>query len=38
MFTIMDPGASTSRMVTLQASDETETPVPVVSTIPSGTR
>ena len=36
VFTIMDPGASTSRMVSLQASDETETPVPVVNTIASG--
>ncbi len=36
VFTILDPGASTSRMVTLQAADETETPVPVVSTIPTG--
>ena len=36
MFTILDPGSSTSRMVTLQATDETETPVPLVSTIPTG--
>ncbi|HEY2809518.1 MAG TPA: S41 family peptidase [Steroidobacteraceae bacterium] len=35
-FTILDEGSSTTRMVTLQASNETETPVPLVSTIPSG--
>jgi carboxyl-terminal processing protease len=37
VFTIMDPGVSTSRMVTLVSGDETETPVPLVSTIPSST-
>jgi hypothetical protein len=36
-FTILDQGAATSRTVTLQAANETETPVPLVNTIGTGT-
>lgn len=32
-FTLLDPGASTSRTITLQAAAVTETPVPLVSTL-----
>jgi carboxyl-terminal processing protease len=35
MFTILDPGAAITRTVTLVAGDETENPVPLVSTIAS---
>jgi hypothetical protein len=34
-FTILDQGAATSRTVTLVSTDETETPVPLVTTLPS---
>ena len=36
-FTVQDPGSSTSRTVTLQAAAVTQTPVPVVSTLPTAT-
>jgi len=36
-FTLQDQGSSTSRMVTLQAQTVTETPVPIVTTIPTPT-
>ena len=36
-FTLKDTPASAPRTVTLQASDETETPVPLVTTLPSST-
>ncbi len=36
-FTIQDPGSSTTRTVNLQAAAVTETPVPVVTTIPTST-
>ncbi len=36
-FTLLDPGASAPRTVTLQAAAVTETPVPLVKTFPTGT-